>query len=51
VILELKTVELFMPIHDAQLLTYMKLSGLQTGLLLNFHSAVLKDGMRRMMLR
>ena len=51
VILELKTVERFMPIHDAQLLTYMKLSGLRTGLLLNFHSAVLRDGMRRMMLR
>ena len=51
VILELKTVERLMPIHDAQLLTYMKLSGRPTGLLLNFHSAVLKDGIRRMMSR
>jgi len=51
VILELKTVERLLPIHNAQLLTYMKLSGLHTGLLLNFHSAVLKDGVRRMMLR
>jgi GxxExxY protein len=50
-ILELKTVERLMPIHEAQLLTYMKLSGMRTGLLLNFNSAVLKDGVRRMMLR
>jgi len=50
VILELKTVERLMPIHEAQILTYLKLSGLHTGLLLNFKSAVLKDGMRRIML-
>jgi GxxExxY protein len=50
VILELKTVDRLMPIHEAQMLTYLKLSGLHTGLLLNFNSAVLKDGMRRMML-
>ena len=50
VILEVKTVEQLMPIHQAQLLTYMKLSGIPTGLLLNFHSAVLKDGIRRLML-
>jgi GxxExxY protein len=50
VILELKTVERLMPIHEAQILTYLKLSGLRTGLLLNFNSAVLKDGMRRIML-
>ncbi len=50
VILELKTVERLMPIHEAQVLTYMKLSGLQTGLLLNFNTAVLKDGIRRLML-
>ena len=50
VILELKTVERLMPIHEAQILTYLKLSGLHTGLLLNFNSAVLKDGMRRIML-
>ena len=49
-IVELKTVERLMPIHDAQLLTYMKLSGIRTGLLLNFNSAVLKDGIRRLML-
>ena len=50
VILELKTVERLVPIHEAQMLTYMKLSGIGTGLLLNFNSAVLKDGIRRLML-
>jgi GxxExxY protein len=49
-ILELKTVERLLPIHDAQVLTYMKLSGIRTGLLLNFNTAVLKDGLRRLML-
>ncbi len=39
-----------MPIHEAQILTYLKLSGIRTGLLLNFNSAILKDGMRRIML-
>jgi len=50
VILELKTVERLMPIHEAQILTYLKLSGIRTGLLLNFNSPALKDGMRRIML-
>ncbi len=50
VILELKTVERLMPVQEAQVLTYLKLSGLRTGLLLNFNSAVLKDGLRRMVL-
>jgi GxxExxY protein len=50
VIVELKTVERLMPIHEAQMLTYLKLSGVRTGLLLNFNSAVLKDGLRRIML-
>ena len=50
VILELKTVERLVPIHEAQMLTYMKLSGIRTGLLLNFNCAVLKDGIRRLML-
>jgi len=49
-ILELKTVERLMPIHEAQVITYMKLSGIPTGLLLNFNSVVLKHGIRRLML-
>ena len=50
IIVELKTVERLLPIHQAQLLTYMKLSGMRIGLLLNFNTAVLKDGIRRLML-
>jgi GxxExxY protein len=49
-ILELKTVERLIPVHEAQLLTYLKLSGLRTGLLLNFNAAVLRDGIRRLVL-
>jgi GxxExxY protein len=49
-ILELKAVEGLLPIHEAQVLTYMRLSGVRTGLLLNFNSAVLKNGIRRLML-
>jgi GxxExxY protein len=48
-ILELKTVERLLPIHEAQMMTYLKLSGITTGLLLNFNSVVLRDGIRRMM--
>jgi GxxExxY protein len=50
VIVELKTVERLMPVHEAQMLTYLKLSGLHSGLLLNFNTEVLKDGIRRLML-
>ena len=50
VIVELKTVERLMPVHEAQLLTYLKLSKIPTGLLLNFSAAVLKDGLRRLVL-
>ena len=49
-VIELKTVERLLPIHEAQLLTYLKLSGLKTGLLLNFNPAVLKDGIKRLVL-
>jgi len=49
-ILELKTVERLLPIHEAQMLTYMKLSGIGVGLLLDFNTPVLKDGLRRMLL-
>src|SRR5205823_462307 len=49
-IVELKTVEKLLPIHQAQMLTYLRLSGLHTGLLMNFNSAVLKDGLKRVVL-
>jgi len=49
-ILELKTVERLMPIHQAQVITYMRPGGIRIGLLLNFNSAVLKHGLRRLML-
>ena len=45
--LELKAVEVVFPIHDAQLLTYMRLGGHPLGLLINFEVAVLKEGVRR----
>ena len=47
-LLELKSVERLLPIHEAQVLTYLKLSGLKVGLLMNFNTAVLKDGLRRL---
>lgn len=47
VIVELKSVEKVMPIHEAQILTYLKLSKLKLGLLLNFNEKVLKDGIKR----
>ena len=47
VIVELKTVDQLAPIHDAQLITYLKLSGLTVGLLINFNVPVLKDGLKR----
>jgi GxxExxY protein len=50
VIVELKTVERLLPIHEAQMLTYLKLNGIRIGLLLNFNTSVLKDGIRRMLL-
>ncbi len=49
-LLELKSVETLLPIHEAQLLTYMKLSGIPTGLLINFNVAVLKAGLKRLVL-
>ncbi|KAF0217881.1 MAG: hypothetical protein FD174_3144 [Geobacteraceae bacterium] len=50
IIVELKSVEKFLPVHEAQLLTYLKLTGIKTGLLLNFNAPVLKDGIRRLVL-
>ena len=50
VIIEIKAVECLEPIHQAQLLSYLKLSGCRIGLLINFNVRVLKDGIRRLML-
>ena len=47
VVAELKTVRKLMPVHRAQLLSYLKLSNKPTGLLINFHVARLKDGIKR----
>jgi GxxExxY protein len=47
VIVEIKAVERLSPIHDAQLLSYLRLSHMRVGLLLNFHVRVLKDGLKR----
>jgi hypothetical protein len=46
--LELKTVDQLLPIHSAQLLTYLKLSGKKVGLLINFNEPVLKKGLKRL---
>lgn len=51
VLIELKSVERLLPLHQAQLLTYLKLTGLQVGLLINFNVPVLKEGLRRMRLK
>lgn len=50
VIIELKTVEEIMPVHEAQLLTYLRLANIKVGLIINFYVPVLKDGIRRMAL-
>ncbi len=49
-IVELKAVSNLLPIHEAQLLTYMKLANVKTGLLMNFNVARLKDGIKRFVL-
>jgi len=47
---ELKSVEAILPIHEAQLLTYMKLANISTGLLINFNVSLLKQGIKRFVL-
>ena len=47
VVVELKAVEQVLPVHEAQLLTYLKLTGIRVGLLINFNTPVLKDGIYR----
>lgn len=48
VIVEIKTVERLIPIHEARLLTYLKLSGRKLGLIINFNNRLLKDGIKRL---
>ena len=50
VILELKSVEKVLPVHEAQLLTYLKLTGKRVGFIINFNVPVLKDGIVRKVL-
>ena len=50
VVVEVKSIEALAPIHDAQLLTYLKLGGWRVGLLINFNVQFLKDGIRRKVL-
>lgn len=47
-LVEIKTVTRVHPVHHAQLLSYLKLSGLRVGLLINFHAYSLRDGLKRM---
>jgi GxxExxY protein len=48
IVLEIKAIEKVLPIHKAQLLTYLRLSRLRVGLIMNFTSVVLKDGLYRL---
>ena len=50
VVLELKAVENLLSIHEAQMLTYLKLSNCRLGFLINFNVAVIKNGIRRFVL-
>jgi GxxExxY protein len=50
VIVEIKSVEAVLPVHEAQLLTYLRLSGRRVGLLINFNVATVKEGIMRRVL-
>lgn len=47
VIVEIKSVDVIAPVHQKQLLTYLRLSGLKLGLLVNFNESLIKDGIQR----
>ena len=51
VVVEIKAIETLLPIHSAQLLTYLKSSGKQVGLLINFNETALKHGLKRIVNR
>ncbi len=50
IIVELKCVDKLLPVHDAQILTYLKITKLNLGLLFNFNTPLIKDGIRRIIL-
>jgi len=50
-LVEIKSVDALKPIHQAQVLTYLKLSGVQHGLLINFNARLVKDGIKSLLLR
>ena len=50
VVVELKAIDRLMPVHEAQLLTYLRIGGWKAGLLINFNVPVLKEGIRRRVL-
>jgi GxxExxY protein len=50
IIVELKSIEMLAPIHEAQILTYLRFAGIKVGLLINFNITVLKNGIRRFVL-
>ena len=50
VIVEVKSVERFAPVHQAQMLTYLRVASLKVGLILNFNAATMKEGTRRVVL-
>jgi len=50
IIIELKSVDKILPIHEAQLMTYMRITGIKVGLIINFNVKLLKNGIKRMIL-
>lgn len=50
IIVELKSVDKILPIHEAQLLTYLKITGIRLGLIINFNTKLLRDGIKRIIL-
>jgi GxxExxY protein len=50
IILELKSAEKMIPLYDAQLLTYLKLTGLRLGFLINFNVSLFKEGIKRLVI-
>ncbi len=50
VLVELKAIDQLLPVHHAQLITYLKLTGIRTGLLINFNVPLLKEGLKRISL-